>query len=121
MNDDPIYADAFGGKYPVCTEKDKVAIEEAYKKASDWLNSEQGKKEDAIVQTECSCAIIARLLKGEASYTDMVVIGLQMAATIYRRKMIGAALLGMVESAQDAEASIMPSLSTDKPKKEWIN
>ncbi len=121
MSEKPIMAKAFGGEYPVCSEQDKVAIEEGYKKAFAWLESPEGRAEDEATRQECSCAVIGRLLAGTATYTDMVIVGIDMARSVYRRKMMGEMVLGLMDSLQGAGVQADPIITSDKPKKEWIN
>lgn len=116
MSDEPITADAFGGGFPVCSQEDKVAIEEGFKKAMAWSESVEGKAYDSR-PPECSCALIARLLNGTASYGDMVTLGIDLARQMYFRKMAGIALMSIMEGAQG-----LPSMEpAPGKKKEWVN
>ncbi len=113
-----IYAKAFGGNFPVCSEQDKAAIEAGYKKAMEWTNSPEGQAYDSR-PTECMCALIGRLLNGTASYGDMVTMGIDMARTVYARKAAADVILGLIEKARESE---LPSLDpTPSGKKEWVN
>ncbi len=116
-----IYAKAFGGDFPVCSEKDKAAIEEGYKKAMEWTNSADGQEYDSR-PSECMCAIIGRLLSGTASYGDMVTIGIDMARNIYARKAAANVIMGLMEKVQEAGLPSMgPEPEFPGKKKEWVN
>jgi hypothetical protein len=115
-----IIANAFGGDFPVCTEKDKVAIEDAFKKAMEWTDSEDGKAYDESDKS-CACELITRLLNGTASRGDQVTLGIDMARAIYTKKMAAVALMQLIGGAlgRGQEIPDMPSLNPTK--KEWVN
>ena len=120
MSDKIVVANAFGGDFPVCTEKDKVAIEDAFQKAMEWTASEDGKAYDATDKS-CACELIARLLNGTASRGDQVTLGIDMAQAIYTKKMAAVALMQLIGSAMD-KGSPWPEMHSQEPKKkEWVN
>jgi hypothetical protein len=124
MSDEIIYAKAFGVEdFPVCSERDKEAVERGFKNALAWADSAEGKAYDGR-PAECTCALIARLLNGEATYGDMMTIGNQIAREIYITKKSTVAILelisgltGKMEQAQMFRDPVMGAA----PKKEWVN
>lgn len=118
--DKMITAKAFGGDFPVCSEADKVAIEEGYQKAQAWANGPEGAAHDNR-PVSCTCALIGRLLNGTATYGDMVDVGTSIARTLYAQKMAIIALSEMLDSAGATASHELINSITDPKKKEWIN
>jgi hypothetical protein len=126
MDDDKtIYANAFGvNDFPVCSEQDKEAIERGFKHALAWADSPEGKAYDSSMSNNCTCSLVARLLNGEATYGDMMIIGNMMARDIYVAKKGTVAILelitgiaGRLEQSQMFRDPVMGAA----PKKEWVN
>jgi hypothetical protein len=120
MSNEVVYADAFGGKFPVCSEQDKVAIEEGFKKAMEWSQTPEAKEYDNR-PAECACTLIARLLKGEATYGDMVQLGIDMANSMYVRKAAAVAVMSMLADRTSEVPNLPPPFPGGSTKKEWLN
>jgi hypothetical protein len=124
MSDEVICANAFGVEdFPVCSERDKEAIERGFKHALAWSTSDEGKAYDSR-PTECACALVARLLNGEATYGDMMTIGNQIAKEVYSEKKGIAAILGLISGLAgkiEQEQMFRDPVMGATPKKEWVN
>ena len=112
-----IVANAFGGEFPVCTEKDKVAIEAAFKSALEWIQSKAGLDYDNEPKV-CMCEMIARLLNGTASYGDQVTLGIDLAREIYLRKMTAVAMAEILGGSNRQHEPWPEALDSDK---KWVH
>jgi len=94
-NDGPIYANAFGGKFPVCDEKQKVQLEEAFAQLLKDYPSGLVPPPDGA----CMCSLIIDLITGKASKEEQIAAGVKIAQQIYEEKSAAAALMDALGSA----------------------
>lgn len=76
-----VYANVFGGQFPVCNEQQKAQIEEAYAKLI-----EQDKTSPIRQTHECMCDLIIRLLNGGADHSTQISAAMFIAKIIYTEK-----------------------------------
>ena len=85
-----VYAEAFGGDFPVCNEKQALEMERAYK--------------DAVANSEasvdgCTCDLITTLLSGKATREQMFTAAAAIAQDIYMKKLILSQLTDAMQEA----------------------
>lgn len=92
IHDGVVYAEAFGGDFPVCNEKQALEMEKAYAEAK---AATSGEPESG----DCTCDLIIKLLKGTASRGSMFTAGAAVAQDIYMKKVIISGLTRAMEEA----------------------
>lgn len=121
MSDDKIdgiiYANAFGGMFPVCSEEQKVRMEAAFNSAMDYGKSDENiqREKESAENPECTCDLIIRLLDGSANRSDMISLGASIAKDIYQGKSLAAALVMAMNALGKTASSEVPG------RKEWLN
>lgn len=93
-----IYADVFGGKYPVCDEDQKFRLEAAFATVSDGdLDSRLHK---------CSCDLIIDLLSPNTTRSTAIEAALAIAKLIYEKKEAAGMLFDALQEAALQQAPV---------------
>jgi hypothetical protein len=94
---DQIYADAFGGPYPVCTQGQKERLEAAYKKMMEYLATTD--HPGRTKQKGCDCELLISLMESP-DRDDLIAAAVVLSEIIYAQKTamsaLRASLLDMV-------------------------
>ena len=96
-----VYANVFGGQFPVCNEKQKAEIEQAYADLMKRDAAQGGIKN----KHECMCDLIITLLKGEGDFEIQVAAALFISKIIYMEKKVVEELSNQLEQVMMMQPS----------------
>jgi hypothetical protein len=95
-----IEANAFGAKFPVCTEDQKTRLEEAFKSATAYDEA------NPSTVSSCACELIIELLGPNPSRRASIEAAVAVAKDIYARKIM---VLEVASAIQEAALLNLPS------------
>jgi len=75
-----IYAEAFGGQFPVCTEEQKTKLEAAFKDAYAY------EQEHGTAKHSCTCDLIIALMQPNVDRKDAIAAAASVARNLYEAK-----------------------------------